>query len=116
LRIHVDGLRDRGITFVVAKAHLPLREAAIQLGLQEWFGERAHFAQLPDAVAAFLKPSADRRETATRPQAAQTVHLLLAALLDAPGVPGWGSHPLARRNGFANTAECAVSRVLATGT
>jgi hypothetical protein len=30
-----------------------LRQAAIGLGLQEWFAEQAHFAQLPDAVAAF---------------------------------------------------------------
>jgi hypothetical protein len=29
------------------------RQAAIALGLQEWFSEEAHFAQLPDAVAAF---------------------------------------------------------------
>jgi SulP family sulfate permease len=58
-RVFVDRLRERGITFVVAKAHLPLREAAIRLGLQEWFAEQAHFAQLPDAVAAFLGTSAD---------------------------------------------------------
>jgi SulP family sulfate permease len=67
LRTFVNGLRERGITFVVAKAHLPLREAAIRLGLEEWFGERAHFSQLPDAVAAFQEQSADRRDTATRP-------------------------------------------------
>jgi SulP family sulfate permease len=53
LRTFVNHLRERGITFVVAKAHLPLRDAAIRLGLQEWFSEDAHFAQLPDAVAAF---------------------------------------------------------------
>jgi SulP family sulfate permease len=53
LRIFLNRLRERGITFVVAKAHLPLREAAVRLGLQEWFGEHAHFSQLPDAVAAF---------------------------------------------------------------
>ncbi|HKA08707.1 MAG TPA: SulP family inorganic anion transporter [Gemmataceae bacterium] len=53
LRVYLDRLRNRGITFVVAKAHLPLREAAVRLGLQEWFGEHAHFSQLPDAVAAF---------------------------------------------------------------
>ena len=67
LRACVERLRKRGITFVVAKAHLPLREAAVRLGLQEWFAEEAHFSQLPDAVAAFLKPSSDRRETTTPP-------------------------------------------------
>jgi SulP family sulfate permease len=66
LRIFVNGLHDRGISFVVAKAHLPLRETAIQLGLQEWFAERAHFSQLPDAVAAFLEQSVDRPDAATR--------------------------------------------------
>ncbi len=53
LRGYVNQLRERGITFVVAKAHLRLRESAIRLGLQEWFGEHAHFPQLPDAVVAF---------------------------------------------------------------
>jgi SulP family sulfate permease len=53
LRVYVARLRERGITFVVAKAHLPLRQAAVALGLQEWFSEQAHFAQLPDAVKAF---------------------------------------------------------------
>jgi SulP family sulfate permease len=67
LRTFVNGLRERGITFVVAKAHLPLREAAIRLGLEEWFGEQAHFSQLPDAVAVFQEQSADGRDTATRP-------------------------------------------------
>jgi SulP family sulfate permease len=57
LRLFLNHLRERGITFVVAKAHLPLREAAAHLGLQEWFGEQAHFSQLPDAVAAFLGQS-----------------------------------------------------------
>src|SRR5262249_36667483 len=33
MRDYVKGLRDRDIRFVVAKAHLPLRDAAIQLGL-----------------------------------------------------------------------------------
>jgi SulP family sulfate permease len=67
LRAFVNRLRERGITFVVAKAHLPLREAAVRLGLQEWFGEEAHFAQLPDAVAAFLEWSSDRRDATTPP-------------------------------------------------
>jgi SulP family sulfate permease len=67
LRVFVGRLRERGITFVVAKAHLPLREAAIRLGLQDWFAEQAHFAQLPDAVAAFLRRSEDRRDAAPPP-------------------------------------------------
>jgi SulP family sulfate permease len=58
-RVFVNHLRERGITFVVAKAHLPLREAAIRLGLGEWFAEEAHYSQLPDAVAAFVGTSAD---------------------------------------------------------
>jgi sulfate permease, SulP family len=53
LRTFVTRLRERGIGFVVAKAHLPLRQAAVALGLQEWFSEEAHVAQLADAVAAF---------------------------------------------------------------
>jgi SulP family sulfate permease len=64
LRTYVLRLRERGITFVVAKAHLPLREAAIRLGLEEWFGEHAHFSQLPDAVAAFAGQAAGH-DTAT---------------------------------------------------
>jgi SulP family sulfate permease len=67
LRIFVNHLRERGITFVVAKAHLPLREAAIRLGLQEWFAEQAHFSQLADAVAAFPEQSSERRDAATLP-------------------------------------------------
>jgi SulP family sulfate permease len=62
LRTYVGRLRERGITFVVAKAHLPLREAGIRLGLQEWFAEHAHFSQLPDAIAAFVGTPADGRE------------------------------------------------------
>jgi SulP family sulfate permease len=65
LHVFLNRLRERGITFVVAKAHLPLREAALRLGLEEWFGEQAHFAQLPDAVAAFLKPGSERGDAAT---------------------------------------------------
>jgi SulP family sulfate permease len=53
LRAFVNRLHGRGITFVVAKAHLPLRETAIRLGLQAWFSEQAHFSQLTDAIAAF---------------------------------------------------------------
>jgi SulP family sulfate permease len=63
----VKRLRERGVTFVVAKAHLPLRDAAIRRGLQEWFAEQAHFSQLPDAVAAFLGRASDRRDAMTPP-------------------------------------------------
>jgi SulP family sulfate permease len=65
LRIFLNRLRERGITFVVAKAHLPLREAAIRLGLQEWFAEQAHFSQLADAVAAFAEQASARRDAPT---------------------------------------------------
>jgi SulP family sulfate permease len=60
LQAFIPRLRERGITFVVAKAHLPLRQAAIALGLQEWFSEQAHFAQLPDAVKAFEERRSER--------------------------------------------------------
>ncbi|HKD75899.1 MAG TPA: STAS domain-containing protein, partial [Ktedonobacterales bacterium] len=62
LREFITQLRGRGITFVVAKAHLPLREAAIHLGLEEWFSEKAHFAHLPAAVAAFQTQSTAKGE------------------------------------------------------
>jgi SulP family sulfate permease len=58
LLLFLNRLRERGITLVVAKAHLPLREAAVRLGLEEWFGERAHFSQLSDAFAAFQTQAA----------------------------------------------------------
>ncbi len=58
LRGFVNRLRERGITVVVAKAHLPLREAAVRLGLTEWFSEEAHFSQLADAVAGFSEQDA----------------------------------------------------------
>ena len=50
-----------------AAADLPLREAAMHLGLQAWFSEQAHFAQLPDAVAAFQEQAAERGQTGTLP-------------------------------------------------
>ena len=59
LRAFIIQLRERGIAFAVAKAHLPLREAASRLGLQEWFGEQAHFGHLSDAVTAFTARSAE---------------------------------------------------------
>jgi hypothetical protein len=47
-----------------------LREAAVRLGLQEWFGEHVHFNQLPDAVAAFSKQATDRGDAAAIPKSA----------------------------------------------
>jgi SulP family sulfate permease len=62
LRTFLNRLGERGITFVVAKAHLPLREAATRLGLQEWFAEQARYSQLPGAIAAFLGHTPERRD------------------------------------------------------
>ena len=67
LRTFIDGLRSRGITFVVAKAHLPLRETATRLGLQAWFSEQVHIAQLADAVAAFSALPAKHGDPSTPP-------------------------------------------------
>jgi SulP family sulfate permease len=69
LRAFVTRLRERGIGFVVAKAHLPLRQAAIGLGLQEWFSEQAHFSQLPDAVKAFEEHQAGGGDATSAPRA-----------------------------------------------
>jgi sulfate permease, SulP family len=54
VREFVTRLRSRGIEFVVAKAHLPLREAVSAVS-GSVFDERRHFGQLADAVAAFQK-------------------------------------------------------------
>jgi SulP family sulfate permease len=56
LREFVARLQSRGIDFVVAKAHLPLREAVSAIG-GSMFDGRHHFSQLADAVAAFEKSS-----------------------------------------------------------
>jgi MFS superfamily sulfate permease-like transporter len=56
MREFVAQLRSRGIEFVVAKAHLPLREAVSAVS-GSVFEERRHFGQLADAVAAFQKSS-----------------------------------------------------------
>ena len=52
VREYVKTLRARGIEFVIAKAHLPLREtlSAVGGGLLD---ERKQFGQLADAIAAF---------------------------------------------------------------
>ncbi|HEY1858762.1 MAG TPA: SulP family inorganic anion transporter [Gemmataceae bacterium] len=57
LRSYFQRLRERGITVVVAKAQLPLREAARRLGLKDLVTEETYFAKLSDAVAAFERAS-----------------------------------------------------------
>ncbi|MFO0873396.1 MAG: SulP family inorganic anion transporter [Phycisphaerales bacterium] len=52
MREYVARLRVRGIEFVVAKAHLPLRETLARVAGAE-IGGRPLFSQLADAVAAF---------------------------------------------------------------
>jgi SulP family sulfate permease len=54
LREFVTRLRSRGIEVVVAKAHLPLREAVLAVS-GTVLDERRHFSQLADAVEAFQK-------------------------------------------------------------
>jgi SulP family sulfate permease len=53
LRTFVQRLRERGIRFVIAKAQLPLREAATRLDLQRVFSEECYFPKLSEAVKAF---------------------------------------------------------------
>lgn len=53
LHIFVAKLHDRGIRFVVAKAHLPLREAAASLGMKGDLPQGSFFARLSEAVAAY---------------------------------------------------------------
>jgi SulP family sulfate permease len=62
LRVYFQTLRERGIQIVVAKAHLPLRETALELGLQEAFSDDNYFPKLSEAVAAF-----ERRRTSPSP-------------------------------------------------
>jgi SulP family sulfate permease len=56
LREYVARLRARGIEFVVAKAHLPLRETLAAVAGHELDGRKL-FSQLADAVAAFENAS-----------------------------------------------------------
>lgn len=53
LRTFIDALAARGIQFAVAKAHLPLRETATQLGLGQWFSERTQYTHVESAVECF---------------------------------------------------------------
>jgi SulP family sulfate permease len=58
LQTFVNRLRERGITLVIAKAQLPLREAAIRLGLQRALSEENYFPKLSEAVTAFERRKA----------------------------------------------------------
>jgi SulP family sulfate permease len=49
----VKRLHERGIKLVVAEAHLPLREAAVRLGLGTTFAEDNSYLKLSAALAAF---------------------------------------------------------------
>jgi SulP family sulfate permease len=53
LRAFVGRLRERGISLVIAKAHLPLREAAIRLGLGDALSAENYFPKLSEAVTAY---------------------------------------------------------------
>jgi SulP family sulfate permease len=53
LRTFATRLRERGIKVVIAKAHLPLREAAGRLGLEQALSEENYFPKLSNAVTAF---------------------------------------------------------------
>jgi SulP family sulfate permease len=60
LRTLVGRLRERGISLVLAKAHLPLREAAIRLGLGGALSEENYFPKLSEAVTAYEQQKAIR--------------------------------------------------------
>jgi SulP family sulfate permease len=60
LRTFVTRLRERGIEVVIAEAHLPLREAAIGLGLGDAFAEGSYFPRVTDAVKAFEQQQGQR--------------------------------------------------------
>jgi hypothetical protein len=60
LRTYIQGLRDRGIRFVIAKAHLPFRETARSLGATEAFAESNYFPKVSEAVAEFERQSPTR--------------------------------------------------------
>jgi SulP family sulfate permease len=60
LHTFVKRLRERGITLVIAKAHLPLREAAIRLGLGDALSEANYFPKLSDAVTAYEQQKASQ--------------------------------------------------------
>jgi SulP family sulfate permease len=53
LHAYFKQLRERGITVAVAKAHLPLRDAARRLGFGDVISEDTYFQKVADAVSAF---------------------------------------------------------------
>jgi SulP family sulfate permease len=53
LRTFVKRLRARGIGVAIAKAHLPLREAAVRLGAEDALSEENYFPKLSEAVRAY---------------------------------------------------------------
>jgi SulP family sulfate permease len=65
LRHFVTLLRGRGIKVVMAKAHLPLREAAIALGMKDALSPESYFAKLSEAVAAYELQSATPERAST---------------------------------------------------
>jgi SulP family sulfate permease len=58
LRTYAQRLRERGIRLVIAKAHLPLREAAMHLGLRDALSEGNYFPKLSEAVTAYEQEKA----------------------------------------------------------
>jgi SulP family sulfate permease len=67
LQTFVQRLRERGIKFVVAKAQLPLREAATRLGLQEALSGENYFPKLSEAVKAYEQLNASHaKKTSAR--------------------------------------------------
>ena len=61
LREYVARLRARGIEVVVAKAHLPLRQAVSAVG-SGMVDKHRHFSQLADAVTAFRDQSVQSKQ------------------------------------------------------
>ena len=60
LQTFVKRLRERGIKLVIAKAQLPLREAALALGLQDAFSDENYVPKLSEAVTAYEQRLAGR--------------------------------------------------------
>jgi SulP family sulfate permease len=60
LHTFANRLRERGIRLVIAKAHLPLREAAARLGLGGALSEENYFPKLSEAVTAYERQQAIR--------------------------------------------------------
>jgi SulP family sulfate permease len=53
LGVYFRRLRERGIVVAIAKAHLPLREAAVRLELKDVLAGVSYYPRLSEAVAAF---------------------------------------------------------------